>query len=249
MKKLLVVLAAVLAAPVWSQELPDGKKMLAEVDAIRFPDSFTMDVTLTTTSPGETDKVLSLSNTHKKGFGTFLEIEAPARSKGTRMLTQEGSLWLFNPKSGSTKPLRLASRDSFQGSSFSNSDVSKTTFTEDYDGVTEGEDTVETAEFGTVKAWRLRATANNPEAAYGYIIMWVRQSDLLPLKFDYYAKSKLLFRQMVLSEFKPLAGRVRATKMEMVSLDKKGTKTVLHIDTMVEKNVPESLFNLTALTK
>lgn len=249
MKRLWFVLAAVLAAPVWSEDLPDGKKLLAEVDAIRFPDSFTMDATLTTTSPGETDKVMVLSNTHKNGFGTFLEIEAPARSKGTRMLTQEGSLWLFNPKSGSTKPLRLASRDSFQGSSFSNSDVSKTSFTEDYDGVTEGEDTVDTAEFGTVKAWRLRATANNPEAAYGYIVMWVRQSDLLPLKFDYYAKSKLLFRQMVLSEFKPLAGRVRATKMEMVSLDKKGTKTVLHIDTMVEKNVPDSLFNLTALTK
>jgi outer membrane lipoprotein-sorting protein len=249
MKKLWFVLAAVLAAPVWSADLPDGKKLLAEVDAIRFPDSFSMDVTLTTTSPGEADKVMALSNTHKKGFGTFLEIQSPARSKGTRMLTQEGTLWMYNPKAGSTKPLRLAPRDSFQGSSFSNSDVSKTSFTEDYDGVTEGEETIDTVEFGTVKAWRLKATANNPEAAYGSIVMWVRQGDLLPLKFDYYAKSGLLFRQMVLSEFKTLAGRVRATKMEMVSLDKKGTKTVLHIETMVEKNVPDSLFNLTSLTK
>ena len=173
----------------WSADLPDGKKLLAEVDAASgSPDSFTMDVTLTTTSPGDTDRVMVLNNSHKKGFGTFLEIQAPARSKGTRMLTQEGSLWLFNPKSGSTKPVRLASRDSFQGSSFSNSDVSKTSFTEDYDGVTEGEDTIDTAEFGPVKTWRLRATANNPEAAYGYIVMWVRQGDLLPLKFDYYTR-------------------------------------------------------------
>jgi len=249
MKALWFVGALVLAAPVWSADLPDGKKLLAEVDEIRFPDSFTMNVTLTTTSPGEADKVMALQSTHKKGFGNFIEIQTPARSKGTRMLTQEGSLWLYNPKAGSTKPLRLAPRDSFQGSSFSNSDVSKTSFTEDYDGATEGEDTIDTAEFGTVKAWKLKATANNPEAAYGFIEMWVRQSDLLPLKFDYYAKSGLLFRQMVLSEFKPLAGRVRATRMEMVSLDKKGTKTVLHIEQMVEKSVPENLFNLTSLTK
>ena len=253
MKRIAIVCALVLAAsavPLAALDLPDGKKLLAQIDDIRFPESFFMRITLTTVSPGEADKVMSLDNTHKKAFGSFLEIQAPARSKGTKMLTQEGTLWMFNPKSGSTKPLRLAPRDSFQGSSFSNSDVSKTSFTEDYAGSTEGEETLETAEFGTVKAWRLRADATNPEASYGHIIMWVRQGDLLPIKFDYYAKSGLLFRQMVLSEYKVLAGRLRATKMEMTSLDKKGTKTVLHIEEMeIRNNIPDSLYNLTNLTK
>jgi outer membrane lipoprotein-sorting protein len=251
MKRIALVLAAVLAAAsVSGQDLPDGKKLLAQIDEIRFPENFFMKVTLTTVSPGEADKVMALDNTHKKAFGSFLEIQAPARSKGTKMLTQEGTLWMFNPKSGSTKPLRLAPRDSFQGSSFSNSDVSKTSFVEDYAGTTEGEETLETAEFGTVKAWRLRADATNPEASYGHIVMWVREGDLLPIKFDYYAKSGLLFRQMVLSEYKVLAGRLRATKMEMTSLDKKGTKTVLHIDQMeVRNSIPDSLYNLTNLTK
>jgi hypothetical protein len=251
MKQFVVVCAALaaLAWPAAAADLPDGQKMLAEVDQIRFPDSFTMRVTLTTVSPGEADKVMTMDNTHKKGFGTFLEIQAPARSKGTKMLTQEGTLWMFNPKSGSTKPLRLAPKDSFQGSSFSNSDVSKTTFTEDYTATTEGEETLDTAEFGTVKAWRLRADAANPEASYGKIVLWVRQSDLLPLKFDYYAKSGLLFRQMLLSEYKTMGGRIRATRLEMTSLDKKGTKTTLHIESMELKAIPDSLFNLTNLTK
>lgn len=251
MKNLLgtsLMLLAVLAAPVVA-EVPDGQRLLAEVDAIRFPESFVMKVTLTTSTPGEADKVMAMENTHKKGFGSFIEILAPARSKGTKMLTQEGTLWMFNPKSGSTKPVRLAPRDSFQGSSFSNSDVSKTSFTEDYRGITEGEDVVETAEFGSVKAWRLRAQATNPEASYDHIVMWVRQGDLLPLKFDYYAKSGLLFRQMALGEYKTMAGRLRATRMEMTSLDKKATKTVLRIDDMVEKALPDSVFNLTNLTK
>lgn len=249
MKKLVFLLVALVAASLSAADLPDGQKLLAQVDAIRFPDNFSMKVTLTTSTVGETDKVMSMENTHKKGFGSFIEILAPARSKGTKMLTQDGTLWMYNPKSGSTKPLRLAPKDSFQGSSFSNSDVSKTSFVEDYRGTTEGEDTIETAEFGAVRAWRLRAQATTPEASYDHIVMWVRQGDLLPLKFDYYAKSGLLFRQMTLSEFKTMAGRVRATRLEMTSLDKKGTKTVLHIDSMEEKNLPDSLFNLTNLTK
>jgi outer membrane lipoprotein-sorting protein len=247
---LLIALLGLAGFPLFSADLPNGPALLAQVDAIRFPENFFMKITMTTVSPGEADKVMSIDNTHKKAFGSFLEIQAPARSKGTKMLTQEGTLWMYNPKSGSTKPLRLAPRDSFQGSSFSNSDVSKTSFTEEYAGTTEGEDTVETAEFGTVKAWRLRADATTPDAAYGHIVMWVRQSDSLPLKFDYYAKSGLLFRQMNLSEYKEMAGRIRATRLEMTSLDKKGTKTVLHIDQMeLRDNIPDSLYNLTNLTK
>jgi len=252
MKRLIwiALVGALGASALGAADLPDGQQLLAAVDAIRFPENFFMQVTLTTVSPGEADKVMSLSNTHKKKFGSFLEIESPARSKGTKMLTQEGTLWMYNPKAGSTKPLRLAPRDSFQGSTFSNSDVSKTAFTEEYAGTLEGEDTVETAEFGTVRAWRLRADATTPEAAYGHIILWVRQGDLLPLKFDYYAKSGLLFRQMVLSEYKTLAGRLRASRMEMTSLDKKGTKTVLHIDAMeLRADIPDALYNLTTLTK
>jgi len=238
------------ATSLFAQDLPDGQKLLAQIDAIRFPVSFFMRATLTTVSPGESDKVMVLDNTHKEGFGSFLEIQAPARSKGTKMLTKEGTLWMYNPKAGSSRPLRLAPRDSFQGSSFSNSDVSKTSFTEDYKGITEGEDTVDTKEFGTVKAWRLRAEATSPEASYGKIIMWVRQGDLLPLKFDYYAKSGLLFRQMVLSGYKTLAGRLRATHMEMTSLDKKGTISVFTINSMeIRTDIPDSLFNLTNLTR
>lgn len=247
---LFVLVALGALSPLAAADLPEGAKLLAQIDAIRFPDSFFMRVTMTTVSPGEADKVMTLDNTHRKGFGSFLEIQAPARSKGTKMLTQEGTLWMFNPKSGSSKPLRLAPRDSFQGSSFSNSDVSKTSFTEDYSGTTEAEETVDSAEFGTVKAWRLRADATNPEASYGKIVMWVRQGDLLPLKFDYYAKSGLLFRQMVLSDYKTLAGRLRATNMAMTSLDKKDTRTVLHIDQMeIRDSIPDSLYNLTNLTK
>lgn len=250
MKSIFMTVLWLTTAALGAQTLPDGGKVLAEIDQIRFPENFTMNITMTTAAPGETDKVMTMESTRKKGFGSYIEVQAPARSKGTRFLTQEGSLWMFNPKSGSTKPLRLANKDSFQGSTFSNSDVSRTAFTEDYKGVMEAEETVQHPEFGTVKAWKLRAEATTPEAAYSKIVMWVRQGDLVPLRFEYYAKSGLLFRTMVLSQYKTLAGRLRATHMEMTSMDRAGTKSILTINAMAVKNdIPDSLYNLNNLTR
>ena len=231
-------------------QAPDGEKILAEIDQIRFPQAFSMRITLTTVTQGEDDKVMVIDVTHKTPLGSFLDIRSPVRSKGTRMLTEEGSLWMYNPRSGSTKPLRLSPRDAFQGSAFSNSDVSNTTFLDQYKGVFEAEETVDTPEFGRVEAWRIRAEATTPEAAYGKIVMWVRKSDLLPLKFDYYAKSGLLFRKMVLSGYKVMAGRLRASKMTMVSMDQTGTRSILTIDQMrARKDIPDALFNLNELTR
>ncbi len=240
-----------LGAPfAWAQSVPDGNTLLARIDEIRFPEDFTMKVTLTTVTQGEDPKVMSMEVTHKKGLGSFLQILSPPRSRGTRMLTESGSLWLYNPHSGSSRPLRLAPRDSFQGSAFSNSDVSRTSFLDDYRGVFEKAEVIDHPEFGKVKVWQLRAVAKRPEAAYGWIEMWVRQGDLLPLKFDYYAKSGLLYRKMVLSHYKEMAGRLRATEMQMVSLDQTGTTSTLVINSMKTRHdIPDELFNLNALTR
>lgn len=253
MKKLTTVLFLFLSilTSSWALEKsPDGNQLLSEIDKIRFPSAFTMRIALTTITPGEADKIMVLDSTYKKGLGSCIEVQAPSRSKGTRFLTQEGSLWMYNPKSGSTRPLRLANKDSFQGSTFSNTDVSKTSFTEEYKGIFETEETVTHSEFGQVKAWRLRAEATSPEAAYSKIVMWVRKGDLLPLRFEYYAKSGLLFRTMLLSQYKMMAGRLRATCMEMTSVDKSNTKSTLIIESMRERSdISDSLFNLSTLTR
>ena len=250
---LLGVLAALLGGVVpqlLAQDVPEGNALLAKIDQIRFPEDFTMQVTLTTLTQGDSPKVMRMEVTHKKDFGSFLQILSPARSRGTRMLTESGSLWLYNPHSGSSRPLRLAPRDSFQGSAFSNSDVSRTSFLDDYRGVFEKAETIDHPEFGHVKVWQLRAIAKRPEAAYGWIEMWVRQGDLLPLKFDYYSKSGLLYRKMVLSRYQEMAGRLRATEMQMVSLDQTGTTSTLIIHSMkIRHDIPIELFNLNSLTR
>lgn len=233
-----------------AQTLPDGNKLLAEVDKIRYPESFFMRVKLDTVSPTEPTKTMIMESTYKKGFGTFMELQAPARSKGTKFLNQDNSLWIYNPKSGSSKPLRLSPMDSFQGSAFSNSDVSKTTYLDDYNAAVEAVETVDHPEFGKTEVYRIVATAKRPEATYGKIVMWVRKTDTVPLKMDYYAKSGLLFRQMLMSDYKTLAGRLRATHLEMESVDKKGTKSIITIEKMeVRTNIPDSLYNLNNLTR
>jgi outer membrane lipoprotein-sorting protein len=253
MKKSLIFLLAanlLVAGIGFADTFPAGKDILAELDKIRFPEQFFQRVTLRTLAPGEADKSMTLESSYKKGQGTYMEIQDPPRSKGTRFLNKEGSLWMFSPKSGSTKPIRLAPKDSFQGSAFSNSDVSKTTFSDDYSATVEAEETVSHPELGSVVCYRLRCDAAKPDASYGKIMMWLRKSDLIPLKFDYYAKSGLLYRKMAMSQYKMLAGRLRATHMEMESIDKVGTKSIITIEVLEERSdIRDSLFNLNNLTR
>ncbi len=247
---LIAIVCAVSGIAAFSLVFPDGNVILEELDRIRFPDQFFQRVTLRTLTDGETTKSMTIESRYKKGQGTFMEILDPPRSKGTRFLNKEGSLWMYSPKSGSTKPIRLAPKDSFQGSAFSNSDVSKTTFTEDYNATVEGEETLDHPELGSIVCYRLRCDAIKPDASYGKIVMWLRKDDYVPLKFDYYAKSGLLYRKMAMSKYRILAGRLRATKMEMESVDKAATKSIIDIEVLEEKtNLPDSLFNLNNLTR
>jgi hypothetical protein len=185
----------------------------------------------------------------RKDRGSYLEITAPARTKGTRFLQLEGSLWMFNPKAGSANALRLSSRDSFQGSTFSNADVGKSQFSEDYAPRLAPEAVLDHPELGAVPCWVIEATAKTEGAAYGKIMMWVRKADFMPLRMEYYAKSGLLFKRMDLSKIRNFGAITRPSVMRMESLEKKGTITTLTLESLEPRDVPLSVFTKNHLTR
>ena len=79
--------------------------------------------------------------------------------------------------------------------------------------------------------------------------MWLRTSDLQPLRMEYYAKSGLLFKRMDLSRIKDFGAITRPSVMRMESLEKKGTVTTLNLSTIELKDVPLSVFNKNYLTR
>jgi len=229
--------------------LPGASEILAAVDKALFLDSYVSRMTMETIEPGSAPRVMTFEGQSRKDRGTYMEISAPARTKGTRFLQLEGSLWMFNPKAGSANALRLSARDSFQGSTLSNADVGKSQFSDDYEAARASEALLDHAELGPVPCLVITAAAKNDGAAYGKIVMWVRMSDLVPLRMEYYARSGLLFKRMDLSKIRPFGGITRPSVMRMESLEKKGTITTLTIESMQAKDVPLTVFNKNWLTR
>ncbi|HUX36931.1 MAG TPA: outer membrane lipoprotein-sorting protein [Rectinemataceae bacterium] len=228
---------------------PSADELLAAVDARLFLESYVSRVTMETLEPGSPPRSMTFLGQSRKDRGTYLEIVEPARTRGTRFLQLDGSLWMFNPKAGSANALRLSSRDSFQGSTFSNADVGKSQFSDDYSPSLAPDALLDHPEYGKVECYAIVATAKTETAAYGKIVIYIRKLDSMPLRMEYYAKSGLLFKKMTLSKIRDFGGFVRPSVMTMESLDKAGTVTTLTMEALEKKNVPISVFNKNYLTR
>jgi len=235
--------AGLLAAPGSAQTVLDA------VDRTLFLESYVSKVTMEIQDLSGPPRTMTFEGQSRKDRGTYLEILAPARTKGTRFLQLEGSLWMYNPKAGSANALRLSSRDAFQGSTFSNADIGKSQFSDDYSAVLAPEALLEHAELGPVPCLVLEARAKTDTAAYGKIVMWVRKSDFMPLRMEYYAKSGLLFKRMDLSRIRSFGPLTRPSVMRMESFEKKGTITTLTMESIEAREVPLSVFNKNYLTR
>ncbi|MEX2443402.1 MAG: outer membrane lipoprotein-sorting protein [Alkalispirochaeta sp.] len=267
----LVVMTVGIAAPepVSSQDrvLADrsAEDLLILVDETLFPDSFVATFRMTTERPGRRTTEMLIENTHLEGSGTFMEVEEPRRSRGMRFLQKENDLWMYNPRSGSRRAIRLSPRDSFQGSVFSNNDVSDPDYSDDYTAGHAGSATVDHPQLGTVETTVIEARATHDEAAYGRMEIYLWHAvgaaaeelpgpgspgDVIPVRFDYYSRSGLPFKRMLLLEIGQLAGATRPTVMRMESLEEEGAVTTVRIEALQARDdIPQRLFNQQELTR
>jgi outer membrane lipoprotein-sorting protein len=251
MKRTLILLMVLLLAASGALCADDAAlAVLKRAEQILYPDSFHVKNTLTTSGPGKSNVPLVFDVYHKKDTGTVMEILSPARSKGIRFLERANGLWMYNPKAGSGNAIRLSPRSSFQGSVFSNNDVSDPKYSDDYDVAFGAKETLETADLGKVACRVLECTAKNEFSPYARVRFWVRAADDLPLRVDFYARSGALFKRMTLSAVRPMAGRQRPTKITMESLEEEGVvSTVTFEDMIVRDDLPDGMFTEAALTR
>ena len=135
---------------------------LKVTDATMYPPSFSMTATITTEQAGRDPLSMEMEVFHRAGLGSFIELVAPARSKGTRLLETAGALWMYSPRAGSRTPLRLSPRESFQGSAFSNNDVGDPSWANDYKATLSGSARVDSPDFGEVDVWVITARRFGP---------------------------------------------------------------------------------------
>lgn len=229
---------------------PSGDEILRRMEETLFPDTYRMITEMVTVEVDGRERTLELEVFYRRETGSYMEILAPPRSRGTRFLQRDDSLWMFIPRSNARSAVRLAPRDSFQGSVFSNSDVGERSYADDYRGLSPRREMLQHPELGEVEVFVVEAVPRRPEAPYGRIIAYVTVERFIPLRMEYYVRSGLKIKEMHLSEIRKLADRERPTRMEMRALDEEGKVSTLRIrDLEARETLPDRLFSQRHLTR
>lgn len=251
-----LMLAIILAVPagwrvpkVLATDL-SGDEILARVELALFPENYRMRMRMVTTEPDGREREMELQVQYRRGTGAYMEIESPPRSRGTRFLQRDDSLWMFIPRSNARSAIRLSGRDSFQGSVFSNRDIGESMYTEDYRADLVERRRISHAELGEVAVYRLELSPRHQAAAYGRVVIEATEDRFIPLHMRYYVRSGMNTKEMNLSDIRSIAGRERPVRMEMISHEEAGKTSVVHVlELEADDALPDRIFTQRHLTR
>ncbi len=205
MKMLTSILAAAGALLVALPALadPTALDLMRKYDQIMGPENFDAVTRMTAHRDDGTERTYKMQ-VLKKGDDKFrVTFREPAAVVGQELLRQGDNLWVYMPNL--KRAVRLANRDSFQGGDFNNADVLRVKYEADYDGTTTADG----------DAWVLELKAKNSNASYDKVKIWMKKSDMLPVKGEYYTASGKLLRKAEFSDVKNFDGIVRPSKIVM----------------------------------
>jgi outer membrane lipoprotein-sorting protein len=152
---------------------------------------------------------------------SFSEILAPKKDAGNRflMISTEKLMWHFNPDIGKEMKIHPSMMlQSWMGSDFTNDDIVKeSSIVEDYIHTLEGKETMDGHECYKV------TLKPKPEAAvvWGKLIYYVRVSDFLPVKVEFYDQHGKLKKIMTCGNFRKMHDRIIPTVYNMRTLKKR----------------------------
>ena len=189
--RLLALLTMCLALPALAAD-PTVEELLKKYDAIMGPESFETETTMSATREDGSVRTYEMKFLKKDADKFRVWFGAPASVKGQEMLRNGESLWVYLPNL--KRATRIASRDNFQGGDFNNADVLRVNYAADYTGTIVASDLPET--------WLLQLKAKNPDTAYDAIKLYIRKSDLQPLRGQYFGTSGQMIRSAEFSDHK-----------------------------------------------
>ncbi len=231
----LCLTAALFAADASAAEL-SADEILKRTDDARTPAAFTAKMEMKSIKEGKS-RGFVFAILAKLGSGIRLEFTDPVRERGKKLLRKEDNVWFMGPDL--SKPLRLSKKDSFMGSSFSNSDMLEARYVGDYTPKLMGK-----SEIGGEPMYELELTATAPSVTYAKILLTVRKANFVIARAKYFAASGDLLKVLVVPETKDLAGRVRASRMVMVSpLTPKARDEVVIHEMKSKKDVDSQSFH------
>ena len=228
--------------PVKAQAKPDAgqgvsaQDILKYADVVRFPpEGFEVSIRIRTSQQGSLKEERLLKVLSKGNDNTVVMTVEPASERGQILLMKGRDLWFFLPKV--SQPVRLSLAQRLVGQ-VSNGDIARANFAGDYTPTLVGMETV-----GNDRLYVLDLIATDRGVSYQHVRYWVKQSGYWPQKAEFYSLSNRLLKSCRYEEFRPLAGKVRPTKLVMIDALKKDEESTLEYSDMRLRELPDRIFS------
>ena len=198
-------------------------------------------MTMTVVRPDWT-RTITMKVWSKSREYSLVLITAPAKDKGQVFLKIKTEMWNWVPSIDKTIKIPPSMMlQSWMGSDFTNDDlVKQSSIVVDYTHKLLGKEKVRDMECFKIEMIPL------PEAAvvWGKVILWITVSGYDQWMAEYYDEDNKLVNVSNSYEMKKMGDRVIPCRIEIVPQNKKGQKTIMHIDDM-KFNIPmaESFFS------
>lgn len=203
--------------------------VLKKVDEVRNPTgSFEMVVDI---QSSDSEDISSFEVSLKGNNKTLIKTLKPSRDKGRNLLMLDENMWIYMPSIKRSIRVSLAQKLTGQTA---NGDISRMRWSEDYTAIVEKEDKSEVV---------LYLKANKKGLTYDQLRVWVNVENFHPIKAEFLGLNQKVLKTATYKDFKPIAGRVRPTTIEIVDGIKDSLKSTLTIKSMNEKTLSDSMFN------
>lgn len=241
----LILVVSLFAGIAQAQE-PDGRAILDRVEKLLWGRTVQGQYEMNVTTPNW-QRTLQLSVWMDRPDISFVRIRSPAKEAGIGSLRIKSEMWNYLPSI--ERVIKIPPSMMLQpwmGSDFTNDDlVKESSILNDYTHkiLNKGGDNAET--------WQIEAVPK-PDAAvvWGKIIYFVRRSDSIPLKQEFYSERGELIRVLTFSDIRNIDGRVMPSRWEMRPVAKPGNVTVIVLkDAQFDRTINPEVFTQRNLQK
>ena len=226
---------------------PDGREILDKVEKLLWGTTVQGDYEMTIATP-RWQRTLGLKLWMDRPRRSFVRIVSPAKEAGIGSLRIGAEMWNYLPNV--ERVIKIPPSMMLQpwmGSDFTNDDlVKESSILDDYThkvlGVAPGDG----------EAVLLIEAVPKPDAAvvWGRIVYWVRRSDNMPLKQEFFSERGELVRVLSLGDVRSVGGRVMPTRWEMRPVAKPGNVTTVVLKNAVfNQPVSDEIFTQRHLQK
>lgn len=211
------------------------QSILEKSDEIRFPkESFQVDVSIKTTSPGQSDEVRKYQVLSKGNENSIVMVTEPASERGQAMLMKGRDLWIFMPSVSQSIRLSLSQRLIGQ---VANGDLARANFTGDYTASLLRIDVIDDEKY-----YVLELIGVDKSVTYQKVLYWVQQSNYWPYRAEFYSISNRLLKTSHYKNFEMILGKLRPSRLVMEDALREGEISTLEYSEMKLVDLHDKVF-------